>query len=302
MPSPNFPREATYEKELSADGKCIVHSLEYTITHNCINNCRGCNHFTYITPPHMVELETFRKDMTALAKITHADKFSLIGGECLLHPNIVDLLTIANESGIADVVSLTTNAQLIHTMPDIFWDALDRIECGLYGGKMHTEQIKYFLQKIHEQDLSAFIGLIGEHTLPTMVAVKEFCDASPETRRWTIGKQFHATITADLSDDADAARKFGRCLYGHVCNTLDQGYIYRCPQAAFVPTLFYGEDKSFDGLPVEGLTAQKFLEFVACENFPKSCRKCCALERYFDWEEVPAGTTPEEWIRLAEGR
>jgi len=300
MPSSNWPKEKTYESELQG-GKCITHSIEYTITHNCINRCRGCNHFTYITPPHMVDLEEFRRDMTAMAAIAHCDKFSLIGGECLLHPNIVDLLRISNDSGIGDAVSLTTNAQLIGNMSEEFWNALDRIECGLYAGKMTQEQIRYFLARIHEKDLSAFIGLIGEHELSTMVMVKEFCDAAPMTRAWTIGKQFHSTLSHDMSDETESRRKFDRCLYGHVCNTLDQGYVYRCPQAAFVPPLFFGEDRTYDGLPIASLTAESFLQFVASEEPPKSCKKCCALERYFKWEEVPEGTTREEWIRLAEG-
>jgi len=234
-----------------------------------------------------------------MASISHCDKFSLIGGECLLHPNLLELLDIAKAYGIGDVVSLTTNGQLLDRYGKEFWSRLDRIEMGIYAGKWDVESFGALLDTIQDWSIPAFLGMVGSHDPILLRMVQDHCKLNPKLWQTCSNSSFHPTLSSDYADEPEAQRRFTRCLYGHVCNTLDQGYVYRCPEACFIPTLYPTSIEKADRLVIQDLTAASFLDLVRAEEHLGTCHLCRSLECYFPWQEVPEGTTPEEWIRLA---
>ena len=300
MPSANWPQEACVAKEPDLQGRVVVHSLEYTIVYQCTNRCRGCNHFTFIQPKHCVSVSQFRQDLEALTKIAHCDKFSLIGGECLLHPNIVELLDIVNEVKIGDLVSLTSNGQLFERYADELWSRLQRVEFGLYAGKWSVSSMTKLMNTVERWDLPAFFGLVGPHEPALIKLVETRVGKNPQWRH-VVNTGFHPTLTRETADDQEAQRRFSRCLYGHVCVTLDQGYLFRCPESSFVPSLLLGQDRCLDGKKLEGMKVDDFRQFVLCEQHLHSCHRCCSLENYFPWCEVAESTSKEEWLKLAMG-
>ncbi len=301
MPSPRWPTERPISENLDSQGRVVVHSLEYTIIYQCVNRCRACNHFTFIQPEHAVKMEQFEEDLVAMARIAHCDKFSIIGGECLLHPKIVDLLDIANEVGIGDVVSLTSNGQLIDKFDARLWSRLQRIEFGLYAGKGWTvPKLNWLMDAVEAWGLPAFFGLVGPHDQLVADAVRFRVEKNPAWA-WSRNPGFHPTLTRESASEQEAQRRFARCLYGHVCVTMDQGYVFRCPQSSFVPGLLLGEEPTTDGRLIEGMSVQDFLRFVSKEDHLCSCHRCCSLENYFPWSEVPEDITPDAWLEQAMG-
>lgn len=302
MPSCNWPRESCVAEQPDAYGRVVVHSLEYTITYQCVNRCRGCNHFTFIQPKHMISVEQFRKDIDTVTGFAHADKFSLIGGECLLHPRITELLDIVNSAKIGDVVSLTTNGQLINKFGDELWSRLQRIEFGLYAGKGWSPiTLGNLMDKVEANGLPSFFGLVGAHPQSVKAFVQNRVERHGKGWHYAINPGFHPTLSKDVAGEEEAQRRFARCLYGHVCVTIDQGFLYRCPESSFVPRLLLECDPNIDGVKIEGMDAKKFRAFVSKEDHLNSCHHCCSLENYFPWSEVPPETTREEWLELAMG-
>jgi molybdenum cofactor biosynthesis enzyme MoaA len=83
--------------------------IEVHITEHCNLNCIGCNHFSPLADKLFLPPEAFEKDCARLAKIT--DKLTvikLLGGEPLLHPNIISFLETARKYFKSTVIQLTT--------------------------------------------------------------------------------------------------------------------------------------------------------------------------------------------------
>src|SRR6202012_3133784 len=57
---------------------------------------------------------------------------TMVGGEPLLHPDIVELARIARQLRVAPVISLTTNGFLLPRMGDDFWQAIDALTISRY--------------------------------------------------------------------------------------------------------------------------------------------------------------------------
>lgn len=294
-----WPNEPAVNEELDFLGRVVVYSLEYTITYKCVNHCAACNHFTHIQPKHFISIEQFKEDLYGVAKVAHCDKFSLIGGEALLHPNLNILLDIINESDIGDMTNITSNGQLVNVIDENFLDKIDRIEFGIYSGKWTLESLRYMLEKLEKHGIeSCYYGLIGVFDSE----IVKMCEEKAKNHKdWvtTYSQNFHYTLNHTRADEKEAQRRFNRCLYGHVCNTLDQGYIYRCPESGLIPPLLLNMPRSTDALLIKDLTVENFREFVLREIHTETCHHCCATENYFPWHEVPLNTSREEWLRTA---
>ena len=303
MPSVNWPSESPNCEELDSLGRVLTYSLEYTITYKCVNHCSACNHFTHIQPKHFVSVEQFRKDVIQLSRICHCDKFSIIGGEALLHPNLLELLDIVKESKIGDMINITTNGQLIKTVGEEFLDKVDRIEMGIYGGKWTYETLKEMLKTLEKHNIkSCYYGFLGDWDIEIVNMARCFAERNKaKGYDWitTVNKGFHYTLNHSRANEEEAQRRFTRCLYGHVCNTIDQGYIFRCPESSFIPALILGRYRGMDGLLIDQLTPEKLKKFFFKEIHTESCHYCCSLENYFPWHEVSLDTSKEEWLAKA---
>jgi hypothetical protein len=110
---------------------------------------------------------------------------------------------------------------------------------------------------------------------------------------------FHPTLTHAHASEEEAQRRWSRCLYGHVCFTIDQGYLYRCPESSFVPGLVLGEDAHLDGKPISSFDATSFYRFALREDHLHSCHRCFSLEKYAPWTELPKDTSKSDWLDAA---
>src|SRR5262249_41383244 len=72
------------------------------------------------------------EDLRLAARVLQPRFLKLVGGEPLLHPQLLALLEIAKNSNVAPVVSITTNGHLLPKMTDAFWKLLDHITVSVY--------------------------------------------------------------------------------------------------------------------------------------------------------------------------
>jgi hypothetical protein len=79
-------------------------------------------------------LDEFEREIRALGEVLHAGRIKLMGGEPLLHPQLLEFIATAREVAVADQVFVLTNGVLLHTMPEAFWQAIDLLQVSRYPG------------------------------------------------------------------------------------------------------------------------------------------------------------------------
>ena len=163
-------------------------------------------------PRRIVSPDQLVDELGSLGRAYHARWVRLVGGEPLLHPQLLEVIEAARQTKIADRVSVVTNGVLLPKMTDEIWRAVDAIEVSLYPGKgldadatSHCKE----LARRHDVDLR-------------LVEITEF-------------RESFSTLGTD--DDALVRRIYSRCEIAHVwrCHTVVDGYFYKCSPAYFLP-------------------------------------------------------------------
>lgn len=240
--------------------------LETNITTACQNCCVGCNHFNPIQEPSFLAPEVIEKDLEKLSKIVHVKRYALLGGEPLLHPQLVKILHIAKASGIADKIEVITNGMKIRDMSPHFWKAVEFLTVSHYEGKLSNDDLNFIFDKAEENGIELeikkgeFTGLMYKHK----------------------------------SDSDTAMRRFIHCWYKTYSFVMDNGYFYRCCTSPFIPELILGLPKETDGIALEGLTEAQLDHFInQTESIPQSCKVCASnTGKNIGWKE----TTREFWL------
>jgi MoaA/NifB/PqqE/SkfB family radical SAM enzyme len=115
-------------------GKIHRRSVEYNLTEHCNLRCRGCGHASPLLPEKFASLTAFRADFEALAEAFHSDELRIVGGEPLLHPQLLDFLREARRINVADRIVLYTNGVLLHKASVELWQLVDEIYLSVYPG------------------------------------------------------------------------------------------------------------------------------------------------------------------------
>ena len=115
-------------------GKIHRRSVEYNLTEHCNLRCRGCGHASPLLPEKFASLAAFRADLEALAEAFHSDELRIVGGEPLLHPQLLDFLREARRINVADRIVLYTNGVLLYKASVELWQLVDEIYLSVYPG------------------------------------------------------------------------------------------------------------------------------------------------------------------------
>ena len=98
--------------------KPFLNYLEVNVVDHCNLNCKGCAHFSNVSNRNFVSLDSFTDDLKIISEKFNLYYFRLLGGEPLLHPNIVDLVKIARAILKKTTIVLVTNGLLIPKLDD----------------------------------------------------------------------------------------------------------------------------------------------------------------------------------------
>ena len=98
--------------------------MQYFILHVCDHcnlNCAGCNHLSNLAKPRFVDRDTLKRDMVQIHKV-HGDvpRIGIMGGEPLLHPDIMGILKDARDVFPESRLLLSTNGVLCKKMGENF--------------------------------------------------------------------------------------------------------------------------------------------------------------------------------------
>lgn len=180
-------------------------SVEYSLTEHCNISCYACAHASPVLPEKFADLAGFTRDFEALAAAFHARELRIVGGEPLLHPELLQFLREGRRIGIADAIVVFTNGVLLHRMPAAFWQAIDELRISLYPG------VRLRLDEDACRRLAAAHGV--------KLAFLRY-------------EAFGQTLVGRHIGDPALIRSIYRaCRTATECHTVHDGRFYKCPMA-----------------------------------------------------------------------
>jgi hypothetical protein len=198
-------------------------------------------------------------DLSLLAKSYKAGLLKVIGGEPLLHPDLLSLILAIRKSGICNHIVLYTNGILLHQMNDNIWKELDEIELSVYPDTRdqldkHMPAIKRTAQK-HNVKLSGYFYGYFRATFSTMGTSDE-------------------ELTRCIYRTCQLANEWG-------CQSIHDGHFFKCPQSIYIPKFLddnFSYDYKNDGIRITGEASfsKKLKNYLSSSQPLKACRYCLA--------------------------
>ena len=252
------------------DGRVInPEGLEVNVTFHCNMRCTSCSHLAPLYRKQNIDPARLRADLTLLAESYHASYVKLLGGEPLLHPDLLEVIDAVRSSGVSDTVLVCTNGTLLHRMPDEFWAAVDTVELSIYPSRpLSEEQLAVFQERAHRHG----VNLLINHYTHFRVAYSE----------------------RGTDDDGLVRDIFDTCKLAHVwlSHTLHDGWLYRCPQSVVLAEQLadISWDRTVDGIQIQGGPGfvSALTEFLNRTKPLRACRNCLgSVGRIHPHAEVP---------------
>ena len=194
------------------DGIIYSNACELNVVHHCNLSCRGCSHLSPVIEKHYMSPDKALEDLSTLAKYYRSEHVRLLGGEPLLHPDLLGVIDAVQRSGISSRVRVVTNGVLLWKMEDDFWKKVDEVHVSVYPGKeMTAEQLQWCQHKaqLYNVDLK-------------LLYFDRFRESYSEL---------------GTNDESLVQRIYNTCQIAHQwhCHNVQDGYFYKCPQSLFLP-------------------------------------------------------------------
>ena len=215
---------------VSTRPKIRVSGMEYNLAEHCNLSCYQCDHASPLVAKKFPSLSDFERDMRALSEAVHLGELRLVGGEPLLHPQLLDFMRVTREIGIADAIKVYTNGVLLHTMPDEFWAQTDVLWVSTYPGVR---------RRMSDDEIAA---KCAEHGA--------LLDLRP------VITEFNRTCINNPVEDKDLVRRiFGQCKMAneYSCFAIYEGMFFRCSVAPFTQKRLQLAGIEFPGNEVDGI-------------------------------------------------
>jgi hypothetical protein len=238
--------------------KVKLFGVEYNLTEHCNLSCYHCDHASPLMPRKFASLEDYERDIRAIAEAVHVEEFRIVGGEPLLHPQLLDFMRMARDIGIGDKIKVYTNGQLLHTMADEFWALTDILWVSTYPG----------IRRRMPDD--AIAGKCAEH--------RTHLDLRP-----TITEFNRSYINNPIEDEHLVRRIFSQCKMAneYSCFAIYEGMFFRCSVAPFAQARLRMSGIDFpgpevDGIPIHGnpRLGEEIAARVASKEPMKACTYC----------------------------
>ncbi|HEV8562948.1 MAG TPA: radical SAM protein [Actinophytocola sp.] len=238
--------------EPAGDGLIHNPNLEIMAAHGCNLTCRSCTHASpVLRPKDIAEPDVTRRDLTRLARWYRAQRVKLLGGEPLLHPDLVALAEAVRASGITDTVTVVTNGVLLPRQGPEFWAAVDEVWVSVYPGYEPGEG-----EVDRWRELGTRYG--------TELTISRY-------------DQFRESHSEYGTHDRHLVRRiYNTCEIVNLwrCHTVINGVFYKCPEGYFLPVLRGEEPRDGLVLTDDAGTGANLLTYLNSEEPLYACRFC----------------------------
>jgi hypothetical protein len=245
---------------------------------HCNLNCKGCGAFSPLADERYLDTASYEKDCARLSALSGGivEYIDLLGGEPLLHPEIVKIIEITRKY-FNGPVNIVTNGIKLQSMPPEFWNACCKNDINVI---ISGYPIKIDIEKIKEMAAECNVN----------VEIRGFVN------KLTIWNKF----PYDLSGKQNAMRNFLSCLSSNFCLVLKNGKIATCGLVFTIPYfnkhfntgIEVSDENSIDIYKAKDL--DEILDFVS-RPIPL-CRYCNLkkIKRGIKWETSKKEIT--EWV------
>ena len=258
--------------------------LDVQVCDHCNLRCAGCLHFAPLAEERFLDLDEYSRDLERLAAIEgiggYFGSIALMGGEPLLHPNIVEVIRTTRAHLPNERIVLCTNGLLLKRMGDDFWGAL--AECGV------DVAISPYPIKLDYEELAELVRSRGVRA-----------DFAGDITGTAKGKQAFVHLALDPEGTCDPVRSFTSCPFGGRFMQLSRGAIWPCQvtalHGAFARQFGYGmHDEPEDSLALDAIGSADDIENFRRRSHPM-CRYCDnGALTVAPWEQ--SKFEAEEWL------
>ncbi len=234
------------------DGAIWTRAIEINATRHCNLSCRGCSHSSPLEDYFVLQPEEISGTLKELSGFLKAETVRFVGGEPLLHPDLKSLICVVRESGIAERVCLVTNGILLDKLDEEALSFIDEIQVSLYP---LSEQLMNRVNKNIEK-----VSIACKKV--KILQYSSFREAI--TRDWTANEMLCQKI-------------YETCQIAHYwrCITVEQGFLYRCPQSMILMRNWNRKAKMNDVLEVRTIKEiEDVLRFLENNASLQACAKC----------------------------
>ena len=182
--------------------------IEFHIVDHCNLNCKGCIHFTPLADKGYTSIKEFKHDSAIMSKLASKKikEVHLLGGEPLLHPELIKILKVARFNFPQADIKLISNGILILSQKENFWQVMKR-------NKIHLSVTEYPLNI----DYRKIAHLTKKYGIEY-----SFYAPSKENSQW------HFPI--DVKGEQDELYSYNNCRKNNNCTNINirKGKLYMC--------------------------------------------------------------------------
>lgn len=198
----------SYGKAYTTDENFIyTYGVEYYLAEHCNLTCKGCSESSPFAPKKFSSLSEFEFCIQKIKPFLRPDRISFLGGEPLLHPEIIDFVKIAKHSNIFNRIMLTTNGLLLKKAKPELWQLLDGVEISIYPANYNS---------IHK-NMNLFLEMAKEHNTELSFYPKDNFN--------------HILFSTQIPTEL-VKTIFKKCFYKNYTHTLYNKRFYKCAPSA----------------------------------------------------------------------
>lgn len=190
--------------------------LELHVSHACNLHCEGCNHYSNHRHKGMLSVETAREWIFAWRDRILPHRFSLMGGEPTLNPQLTEFVYLAHEAWPEIYRDVVTNGFFLERHPDL-GKALQETETSLVVS-IHYDSPEY---KTHVERLR-------ELTKDWGVSIQW----RESIERWALKYKGFGSRMMPFAD-GDPRSSWEVC-HARNCRQLHEGKLWKCPNIAYL--------------------------------------------------------------------
>jgi MoaA/NifB/PqqE/SkfB family radical SAM enzyme len=189
-------------------------NLSVHLVDHCNLNCIGCDNFSCIADEKYHSVLSLENDFKRIYELADGciEAISLLGGEPLLHPELIAILNIAGNYFSQSNLRLVTNGILLSKQENIFWET-----CKNNNIKVMITKYPIDLPFKEIEKKAKMHGTILEYYGNTGTKLK----------------QMHK-MPLNLEGTEDKQKSFKLCYKSNTCIMLDEGKIYTCATIPYI--------------------------------------------------------------------
>jgi MoaA/NifB/PqqE/SkfB family radical SAM enzyme len=237
--------------------------FEVNIADHCNLNCKMCDHFSpLVKKPHFLDIAEFERDIKRLSLLSggRLGAISLVGGEPLLNPGIVDYLKIGRQHFNDTPIWVWTNGLLLLSpRMDKFWAACNKIHCSI---KLTRYPIKLDIEAIRQKATKCDVDL----------------EIFPKTEDLNYIREKNMIKYKLNKNSLQWQNGFVDCYQMNVCNVLKDGKIFICPMSAHIDYFNNYFDEHFEVSEDDFIDIHKLNSFEEIASFSSRpvpfCKYC----------------------------